>query len=100
MALSHRTYRGHNWCYISEVSYCKDAERSRKFPVLKWSHSACQPEFPPEATVVVRQPPRDIGSVIRPRGAIPQTNEDDCDNGKTDDVIEVAEEEEEEEEVI
>ena len=94
--LSYRTHRGHNWCYISEDSDCKDAERSRKFPVLKWSHIACQPEFPPEAPVVVRQPPRDIGSVIRPRGAISQTN-DDGDGDKNDDVIEVAEEEEEEE---
>lgn len=82
-------YRGQNWCYISEDSDCTDAKRSRKFPILKWSHSACDPEFPP----VVQQPPlpppnppKDIGLVIRPRGAISQTHDDDDD--QNDDVIE------------
>ena len=83
-----RTYRGHKWCYISEESDCRDAQRSRKFPILKWSHSACRPEFtpvehqppkqplqPPKQPLRPQTPPRDFPKIIRPRGSFPSQDD-------------------------
>merc|ERR1711879_1035477 len=99
--VSSRTYRGHKWCYITEESDCRDAKRSRKFPILKWSHSACQPEFTPPVEVdPPKQPlqppkrPRDFPKITRPRGSFPSQD------GKTDDVKEGGEEKLTDEEVI
>merc|ERR1711879_328242 len=106
--VSSRTYRGHKWCYISEESDCRDAKRSRKFPILKWSHSACQPEFappvevdppkqplqPPKQPLQPPTPPRDFPQIIRPRGSFPSQD------GRTDDVKEGGKEKLTDEEVI
>merc|ERR1712012_192467 len=73
------TFRGHKWCYISEESDCRDAQRSRKFPILKWSHSACQPEFTPvepqKQPLQPPSPPRDFPKIIRPRGSFPSQDD-------------------------
>jgi len=83
------TFRGHKWCYISEESACRDAQRSRKFPILKWSHIACQPEFtppvekqppkqplqPPRQPLRPPTPPRDFPKIIRPRGSFPSQDD-------------------------
>merc|ERR1711879_512170 len=87
------TFRGHKWCYISEESDCRDAQRSRKFPILKWSHSACQPEFtppveedPPKQPLQPPTPPRDFPKIIRPRGSFP-SQDDKTEEGVTEEVI-------------
>merc|ERR1711879_763778 len=102
------TFRGHKWCYITEESDCRDAQRSRKFPILKWSHSACQLEFappvevdppkqplqPPKQPLQPLNPPRDFPKIIRPRGSFPSQD------GRTDDVKEGGKEKLTDEEVI
>ena len=93
---SSRTFRGHKWCYISEESDCRDAQRSRKFPILKWSHSACQPEFTPPVEIhppkqplqpPPQTPPRDFPKIIRPRGSFPSQDDNTGESVADEEVI-------------
>merc|ERR1712012_1222959 len=94
------TFRRHKWCYISEESDCRDAQRSRKFPILEWSHGACQPEFTPVAVEPSKQPllppkqplqpPRDFPKIIRPRGSFPSQDDKEDEEVIFDDVVTVS----------